>query len=233
MRDTPTTVSPAPSSFPGELLIWLSPSFPIGSFAYSQGLEAAVEMGWVRDTAKLGQWIEAVVRHGAVHNDLILMSLIMRAEEEADIRQFAELAAAMQPSRERAGEALDQGRSFVAAISAGWTGDRSCSDVFGGFGPLIFPAALAIAARVYRLDQAATLEAYAIAFCNNLISAAIRLGVTGQFDGQRVMADLLVIVRQATAAARLAEICDLGSATFGADIASMFHETQTTRLFRS
>ena len=75
--------------------------------------------------------------------------------------------------------------------------------------------------------------AYAIAFCHNLMSAAIRLGVIGQFDGQRLLAGILPRIRRASGAALGAPLDDLGSATYGADLAAMLHETQITRLFRS
>jgi urease accessory protein len=143
------------------------------------------------------------------------------------------LSAALQPSAERAQEALDQGRNFVAAYRSGWAKCPPTDDVFAGALPITFPAALALAARAHDIDRPATLEAYAIAFCNNLLSAAIRLGVIGQFDGQRLLANLLPTIRKSTQNATLATLDDLGSATFGADLASMLHETQTTRLFRS
>jgi urease accessory protein len=233
MRDTPPDPSPASAPFPGELLIWLSPSFPIGSFAYSQGLETAVDQGWVKDRATLHEWLAAIIRNGALGNDLTVMSLVMRARGRSEIDDLAELSSALQPTAERAHEALDQGGSFIAAYRAGWIGSPANADVFSESGPITFSVAVAMAARAHDFDTAATLEAYAIAFCNNLLSAAIRLSVIGQFDGQRLMAELLPIVRHATSAAMLATIDDLGSATYGADLASMLHETQTTRLFRS
>lgn len=233
MRD----LSPDPiltaTPFPSELLIWLSPSFPVGSFAYSQGLEAAVDRDWVGDRETLQDWITALVRHGALKNDLILISLIMRAGSTADVRELIELSAVLQPSNERAQEATDQGRNFVAAFRAGWATRSPIEDAFDTLDVITFPAALAVAASAHALDPAATLETYAVTFCTNLLSAAIRLSVVGQFDGQRLMATLLPTIREVAHATMFATIDDLGSATYGADLASMFHETQTTRLFRS
>jgi urease accessory protein len=233
MRDLPPDPLLTASSFPSELLIWLSPSFPVGSFAYSPGLEAAVDQEWVHDRATLLDWITALVRHGAIKNDLILISLIKRASDLSNIRELVELSVALQPSAERAQEATDLGRNFVAAYRAGWTTQSTDEDVFDAFDVVTFPAALAIAARAHDLDPVATAESYAVAFCTNLLSAAIRLSVIGQFDGERLMATLLPIVRGAVQFASLATIDDLGSATYGADLASMLHETHTTRLFRS
>lgn len=232
MRDADVdTRMAATAAFPGELMVWLSASFPVGGFAYSQGLETAVEKRWVTDRATLASWLNGTLEHGSLRNDLIFINLIRRADDHARIDALVDLAVAMQPSAERHGEAVLQGRSFVQAYEAAWQAG-SCPFAERP-GTITLPAALAVAARQHDIPAPATLEAYAIAFLNNLISAAIRLGVVGQFDGQRVMADLLGPVRSICAGALRATEDDLGAATWGADLASLLHETQTTRLFRS
>lgn len=233
MRDTPPDPIITRPPFPSELLIWLSPSFPVGSFAYSQGLEAAVDQGWVSDQTTLRKWLLAVIRHGTLKNDLILMSLALRAASPAEIHSLAELSKALQPSAERAKEALDQGQNFIVAYQSGWETQEAGAGVFDGFESITFPIAVAMAAHAHDIDCAATLDSYATAFCSNSLSAAIRLGVIGQFDGQRVMADLLSEIRATTTVALTSTVDDIGSATYGVDLASMLHEIQTTRLFRS
>lgn len=233
MRDAPKDPPFGPQVFPGELMIWLSPSFPVGGFAYSQGLETAVDRGWVQDRETLHSWILATIRFGALRNEMILMSLIMQAEAPSRIADLVELSAALQPTAERAAESCDQGRSFVAAYRAGHPDGIVPSNPFSDFDPLTLPAALSLASRAHGIDCAATLECFAIAYAQNLISAAIRLSVIGQFDGQRVIADLLPGIRDMVHQAAMASEDDLGSAAYGADLASMLHETQTTRLFRS
>lgn len=235
MRDAETDSSRAvplrtEGGFPGELMIWLSASFPVGGFAYSQGLETATQKAWVKDRSSLTEWLSALLHHGALKNDLILISLIQRLQDESGVKDFVELAGALQPSAERAAEAVGQGGSFVQAYEAAWCEGHS---PYAPSSIVTLPAALAIAARHHSVPVEATLEAYAITFLNNLISAAIRLSVVGQFDGQRIMASLLVDIRLVCADARTATENDLGSATYGADLAAMLHETQTTRLFRS
>lgn len=232
MRDADTdTGANATRAFPGELMIWLSASFPVGGFAYSQGLETAIEKDWVTDRDTLTDWLRALLRHGSLRNDLIFISLIQCASGSAETHDLVALAGAMQPSAERHGETVSQGRSFILAYEASWCVGPS---PFAGLrDTATLPVAVAIAARRHTICVDATLEAYAIALLNNLISAAIRLGVVGQFDGQRIVADLMVPLRAICCATRAAGECDLGSATWGADLAAMLHETQTTRLFRS
>ena len=73
MRDSEHDTSESQDTLPIELMIWLSPAFPIGGFAYSQGLESAVAEGWVTDSATLGAWGQVTALHGALRNDLILL----------------------------------------------------------------------------------------------------------------------------------------------------------------
>lgn len=232
MRDAEAdTRMAATSAFPGELMVWLSASFPVGGFAYSQGLETAVEKGWVLDRMTLANWLSGLLVHGSLRNDLIFIGLIQRAGDRAQIEALVELAVAMQPSAERHGEAVVQGRSFVQAYEAAWhAGSSPFTDLPG---TITLAAALAVAARQHDIAVEATLEAYAIALLNSLVSAAIRLGIVGQFDGQRVIADLLPSLRRQCSGVPKATEDDLGAATWGADLASLLHETQTTRLFRS
>src|SRR6056297_2102922 len=100
--------APPVTAFPGELLIWLAASFPVGGFAYSQGLETAVGRDWVRDREPLAGWLAAVLEHGALRNDLVLVSLIMRAPDREAVVALAELAVMLQPSAERHGETVGQ-----------------------------------------------------------------------------------------------------------------------------
>ena len=96
------------------LLTWLSPAFPIGSFAYSHGLEWAVEAGDVTDEAALQAWIGDVVELGSGRSDLILLRHAYRADA-AGLRALAELAEAAQPCRERRDETMGQGTAFALA----------------------------------------------------------------------------------------------------------------------
>lgn len=233
MRDIPPEPTAGATSYPGALQIWLSPSFPVGGFAFSQGLETAVERGWISDTPTLLGWLDTLLQHGTTRNDLILMAHIMAAETSADTRTLADLAAAMQPSAERALEAINQGMSFSQAYRDAWSPNPPGKSILDQIDNPTLTAAVAMAAAEHRFEVSATLEAFAIAHITSLLSAAIRLGVIGQIDGQRLMSRLLPVIREVVAKAETAPLADLGSATYGADLASMLHETQPTRLFRS
>jgi urease accessory protein len=218
------------------LQIWLSPAFPVGGFAYSHGLEKAVESRWIGDRASLECWLADLVTHGALRNDLILLAAAWRATRPADtaaLTEIAELAAALQPSAERHLEATQQGESFTAQIEAAWpAGAARWCDAAGGQAPT-HAVALGYAAAIHDIPVGEALAAYAVAFTGNMASAAIRLGVIGHTDAQRVTAALLDPLLAAAAAAERSTLDDLGSAAWRSDLAAMQHETQSTRLFRS
>ena len=228
------------------LQIWLSPAFPVGGFAYSHGLEKAVENGWIVGRAGLEAWLGDLVEVGSPRNDLILLAVAWRTTtDRADdaLHACAETGLALQPSAERHLEATQQGQSFLAQIEAAWpvTGAGAGADaaaardwrtIVGDIAPT-YPVAVGFAAARHGIALGDTLLAYAIAFVGALTSAAIRLGVVGQTDAQRVTAALLARLRAAVAVAEAAALDDLGGAAWRSDLASLQHEAQYTRLFRS
>jgi urease accessory protein len=230
--DPPVTLSDVPA----QLLVWLSPAFPVGAFAYSHGLEKAVEKGLIKDRETLGAWLEDLIALGSLHNDLILLAAAWRAasrQNAAELAEVAELAAALQPSAERRLETITQGGSFLLQIDAAWP----CAAIgllrAAHAGDIAYPVAVGVAAAGHALPLAPTLLGYGMAFSGNLISASIRLSVIGHTDGQRLTAALLPRLQEAATRAADSTLDDIGSATFAADLVSMQHETQYTRLFRS
>lgn len=220
------------------LLAWLSPSFPVGSFSYSHGLEWAIEDGTVRTAADLAAWVAAILEHGAGRSDAILFAHGYRAaaagriDELADI---AELATAFQPSAERRLESLAQGRAFLLAVRAAWADPalETTAEAILGEDGAPFSLAVAITAAAHGVAEAPALHAYLHAFSANIVSAGLRAVPLGQTDGQRIIAALGPSIEAVVRATQDLPLDALGGAAFRADIASMKHETQYTRLFRS
>lgn len=101
-------------------------------------------------------------------------------------------------------------------------------------GEVAFPVAVGVAAAAHDVGLTSTLEAYLTSFISNLASAAVRLVPLGQTDALRVVARLLPFACETAARAEnISSLGDVGGAAFRSDIASMRHETQYTRLFRS
>jgi urease accessory protein len=222
-------------------MIWLSPAYPVGGYSYSHGLEWTVETGTVRDAATLGDWIEDILRYGAGRSDVIFLAETWRAltdGNEVALAEAIELAAALAASAERRLETLAQGAAFLEATRAVWPSsalDRLAvrAQQAGEARQIAYPVAVGACAAAHGLPLAPTARAYLQAFAASLVSAGVRLIPLGQTDGLRVLARLEPLLQPLVAGALGASLDDVGGAGVMADIASMRHETQYTRLFRS
>jgi urease accessory protein len=218
------------------LMAWLSPAYPVGSFSYSSGIEWAVEAGDIRDAETLRRWLAVVVADGAGCCDAVFFAHAHRAAAAGDdkaLRAVAELAAAFAPSKERHLETTAQGRAFVEATRAAWPCAALDRLTAAWDGPVAYPIAVAVAAAGHGIALEPALNAFLHAVAANLVSAGVRLVPLGQTDGQRVLAALEPVAAATVTRALTVPLDQVGSATFRADLASLRHETQYTRLFRS
>jgi urease accessory protein len=218
------------------LMTWLSPAFPVGAFSYSSGIEWAVEAGDIVDGATLQAWLSSMLSDGPGFCDGVFLAHAHRAAACADdamLHEVAELAAAFSPSRERHLETSAQGRAFIEIARAAWNCDGLDRLVAACDGTIVYPVAVGIVSSAHAIPLAPTMHAFLHALTSNWISAGARLVPLGQTDSQRALASLEPVVVAIGKRAISATLDGLGSATFRADLASMRHETQYTRLFRS
>jgi urease accessory protein len=218
------------------LMAWLSPAFPVGAFSYSSGLEWAAESGDITDATTLQRWLRAMIAQGNGFCDGVFFVQAHRAVaggDEAQLLEVAELAAAFTPSRERQLETTAQWQAFLLTVRAAWSCHAVERFAEAWSGAVAYPVAVAVAAAGHGIPLEVALHAYLHAVASNLISAGVRLIPLGQTDGQRVLAGLQEIIQETCSRALAASLDDLGSAAFRADLASMRHENQYTRLFRS
>jgi len=218
------------------LMAWLSPSYPVGAFSYSGGIEWAVEAGDITDAETLKRWLLVVLADGGGFCDAVFFVHAHRAVEAGDaaaLRAVAELAAAFAPSKERHLETTAQGRAFIAATRAAWPCAALDALAAAWDGPVAYPVAVGVAAAGHGIALGSALNAYLHAVAANFVSAGVRLIPLGQTDGQRLLAALEPVVAATATRAAATRLEDVGGAAFRADIASMRHETQYTRLFRS
>ena len=217
------------------MLAWLSPGFPIGAFSYSHGLEAEAESGRVRDRASLQGWIAAVVARGSGRIDADILRDAHRAAAANDIELLAAAnrrGLAYRATAELALETSAQGEAFLATCRAAWP-EPFCTLWAASLDAVCHPAAVGAAMARAGIPVASALIGYLQAMAANFVSAGLRLGIVGQTDGQRILAALEPVVIEAAAAAIARDQAEFGAATFAVDLASMAHETQYTRLFRS
>jgi urease accessory protein len=205
-----------------QLVQWLSPAFPTGAYAYSHGLEWMMASGDVRDGAAVQTWIADVLRHGSGRSDAILLARGL--DPDADLDALDDLARAMAPSGERLREMLEQGAAFAATTSA----------VLGRTLPArALPLAVAQAAQGLDLPAEAVMALYLHAFAANLISAAVRFIPLGQSEGQKILAALHPLIFELAKDVAGTTLDTISTSVFRADMASMLHETQAVRIFRT
>jgi len=203
------------------LVQWLSPAFPIGAFAWSQGLETAIVDGDVTDAASLHSWIAAVLTHGTGRADAILLA---QARATDDLSALQDLALALAPCAERAAETMEQGTAFARTIAA-LTGEETAS--------LAYPLAVGRATRALQVTTEEVLTLWLQGLAATLVSVGVRFIPLGQTDGQRVLAGLTDRIVALAAELEKAPLSALSSSTPRADLAAMRHETLQTRIYRS
>ena len=218
------------------LLLWLSPAFPVGAFAYSHGIEWAYEAGDVTDAASLAAWLADLARFGAPHLDAALFAHAFRAAAAADwpaLDAVNELAVALAGSAERRLETTAQGAAFRLAARAAWDCEALARLSARDGEPLAYPVAVAAAAAGCGMALAHAAEAFVVGQFANLVSAATRLGIVGQTAGLKILVGILPELSTLAREAAGATLDDLGACALRSDIAAMRHETQYSRLFRS
>lgn len=215
------------------LLQLASPALPVGAYAYSQGLEWAVEAGWVHDEASLADWLRDQLAASFARVDLPIFARLHRAAQAGDdeaMRQWSSELSAWRETRELLADDRDRGhalarllRDLGVANAAAWA-ERDDAP---------FATVAALAAVAWQVPLEPALHAHAFGWLENQILAGVKLIPLGQVAGQRL---LLTLARDLPAACddalTLADD-DIGGSLPIVAIASSLHETQYTRLFRS
>jgi urease accessory protein len=211
------------------LLHLASPALPVGGFAYSQGLERAIEDGLVHDAATSRRWI----------GDLLALSLA-RWEAPLWLRAFDAAAAADAPAFVRCNEELIAARETAELRAETQQMGASMARVFAALGltppaiePLTYPAAFAAACAQLRVAREEGLTAYLWSWLENQVLVAVKSVPLGQQAGQTMLYALHGAVQAAVGTATALRDEELGSAAVGFAIACARHETQYSRLFRS
>jgi urease accessory protein len=210
------------------LLTWLSPAFPVGAFAWSQGLETAIADGRIGDAERLRDWIGGALARGSLRTDAILLAHAHRHSDAPKLQELADLAFALTGSSERTLDMSITGEAFATAARA-WP-----SEVFARL-PQPCPYAVTVGALAAGggITLEDTLIGYLTASVHSQVSVAVRLVPLGQTAGLQVMAALEPQVAELAAAAAQANLDDIGGIAYAADIAQMRHETLPVRVFRS
>jgi urease accessory protein len=219
------------------LLHLASPALPIGAFHFSQGLEYAVEAGWVRDEASALEWIDGIAHASLGTLDLPLLLRLQTAWSRDDRAAVLRWNAFLIACRETDESRLED-RHLGAALMRVLAEFDLTTDLFPATAPnirmaLTHATAFGFACARWRLDPQAALQTYAYAWAENQVLAAVKLVPLGQSAGQRMLHSLNSRLGGLCAQAICLPDSDIGISTAMQAVASGRHETQYTRLFRS
>jgi urease accessory protein len=211
----------------------VSPSLPVGGFTYSQGIEWAVEAGWIRDADDLERWMADQMGSSLPYLDLPVVIRMQAAALDRDVAAMAawvDLLLAGRETAELRREEIDRGRALADLLVA-W----GLEDALGWKPQLArcHAAGFAFAAAAWRIEPREATTGYAWSWLENLVLAGIKLVPLGQTRGQQTLARLATHIPSAVAAALEVADDEVGASTPALAIASSAHETQYTRLFRS
>lgn len=215
------------------LLQLVSPALPVGAYAYSQGLEAAVEAGWVHDEASVCEWLLGVLEHNQCRLDLPVLGRLYSAWTDNDAAALNHWAALLAAARETAELQAEDRHLGVALARLLVELGITEADAWQTHRDAGWPVLFSLAAARWEIPCAQMQSGYLWAWCENQVAAAIKLMPLGQTAGQRILSAcaerLPYLLRE------YAEVPDdaIGQLSPGLAIASARHETQYTRLFRS
>jgi urease accessory protein len=215
------------------LLQIASPALPVGAFAHSQGLEYAVEAGWVRDEDTAAAWIHGLLATGLTALEVPALARLHAAWTAGDagrVRAMNDFVYAARGSRELQDEDRRVGGALARALvtlgipaAAPFTSDpRAC-----------YVTLFALAASHWQIPPAGAAGALLFSWCENQAAAAMRLVPLGQSAGLRICDRALALIPALVQAGLALGDDDLGAAAPGAALASALHETQYARIFRS
>ncbi|MBX2878299.1 MAG: hypothetical protein KTR32_00125 [Granulosicoccus sp.] len=213
---------------------FFSAAFPVGAFAYSHGLEAAIANEQIIDRDTCHDCIVQIIRYGSVWNDALLLCeahrLIGDGEhyEQKDLRSINELALALCASRERYQETTQLGQAFANACAC-WA--QSQHPAVAALEPdIALPVAVGMIGALHRFELAELLPIAMQAACSNLVWIVSRLLPMGQSESLSIIHDLETTLTEAAFQAQSASLNDLGSCTLLIDLASIAHESLPTRI---
>lgn len=216
-----------------QLRLWqlISPTLPIGSFAYSQGLEYAVDSGWIKDEQQTYEWIRGQVNNTLSSLDIPVMQRVYEAwsnENYEDVIYWNQWILAARESRELYDEDLQLGLALNRLLKGLDITLPVTEDIDWAYSTLFSYAAMK-----WQIPFVEAANGFLWAWCENQVAAAIKLVPLGQTSGQKVLSKILKDIPKAIEKSLTLNEEEIGMLAPGVSIASALHETQYSRLFRS
>lgn len=210
----------------------ISPSLPIGSFTYSQGLEWAYEAGWLADEHALEKWLLDLMQTAIIHLELPVLIQLHQAWQQSDEQQIEywnQYLLAARETKELKQEEINRGRAMAEIVSALMPMTEQDKNLIKSNQSCGF----AYAINTWKIDLETACTGFVWSWLENLVLAAVKIIPLGQTQGQQVLSRLAVHIPELYQQAMNIDIDTIGSSSMAMAIASSQHETQYTRLYRS
>ena len=201
------------------LQTWFSPSFPVGSFSYSHGLEAMINDNFIKSKEDILDYLKCILKYGTGKNDVILMKYTYQGE------QINELALSLCPSKERKIESIEMGNAFRKVLEDSWNYKIQENTAY--------PVSVGKAAKYFKIPLNLTIISYLQSFASNLINVCIKHIPIGQKVGQDCIIQMYDLIREIENESKNLELEDLGGVCFNSDIYSIKHENLKTRIYKT
>lgn len=219
-----------------QLLRLASPQLPIGGYSYSQGLESALESGQVKDAGSARIWLDEQLRLNLGRFDAPLLLAHCQAAQAADWPTLASLDERYRSSRETRElyqECRQTGYSLTQLLGSLPEQDPAARDFLSGIAQPGQALAWALAARAWRIAPPMALSAWLWSWLENQLAVLMKSLPLGQQAAQNLASQLLPSLQHSLDSASRLPPAHWGTAPFGLALASMAHEHQYSRLFRS
>jgi len=215
-----------------QLLQLASPSLPIGGFAWSQGLEGAIEQGWLKNESDFAGWVSGVLRHSFLWQEIPLLARLhgaASAHNDVELVKWNQVALALRETAELRQEDVQMGGALLKLMrdlgfaSALWWKEKEIS----------YPCAFALACAHHGIDLRQAATGFVWSWLENQIAAALKLFPLGQTAGQRVFQQIAPQIEVVIEQGLRVPDDEMGISLPGLVLGSMQHEEQYSRLFRS
>jgi urease accessory protein len=209
----------------------ISPTLPIGAYAWSTGMEYAVDAGWVTDEDMAANWIHGQLRNSFPNMDIPVFFRLYDAwakQDQAAVALWNQTLLAMRESSELRNEDLALGASLLRVLPVL---NITLPEI--NLPNMTYCAVFAFASQRSDIEQMQAAQGLLWSWCENQVAAAVKLVPLGQSSGQRILTAAIPFIEEAVERAMICTDDEIGMLMPGLAIASALHETQYSRLFRS
>ena len=217
------------------LRLWqlISPALPVGAYAYSQGLEYALEAGWLKNESDVYDWIKGQLQHNLAHLDIPILQRLYQAWQQGDhaaVNDWTRYLLASRETAELKTEDQNLGRALATLLIQL---EMDQAEPYTAEQQPAFVTLLALAAVRWQISLQEIAQGYLWMWSENQVAAAVKLVPLGQTSGQKMLLALADAIPEAVETGLQLSDDDIGMSAPGLGIASALHESQYSRLFRS